>query len=202
MTMPSEPAPEVKSSTREAILEAAVQEFVERGYDGVRLEHVARRANCNKALLYRYFGDREKLFAEALRHQFSKRQALLDRLPAGLDELLVWWTKITQRDPVFVKLMLREAFEYDGDIPVEAGSRTKYYRQQISLLRDLQDAGVIDEKLDKDMLFLALLSIIALPSLLPQVVWLVCGHDATSPEFGQRWSTFLESFALQLRPKE
>jgi AcrR family transcriptional regulator len=56
-------------SAREAILEAAVQEFVEHGYDGVRMEHVARRAGCNKALVYRYFGDRDLLWLRFPRHR-------------------------------------------------------------------------------------------------------------------------------------
>ncbi len=45
-------------STSERILNAAAMEFTERGVDGVRMEHVAKRTNVNKALVYRHFGNK------------------------------------------------------------------------------------------------------------------------------------------------
>ena len=109
----------MSAASREAILEAAAGELADRGFDGVRLEHVARRAGFNKALIYRYFGDRVALLQAARRRRFAQRETLLDRLPASLGAMLRWWTRQQQADPHFMRLILREALQDDGGEPVE-----------------------------------------------------------------------------------
>lgn len=47
---------------REAILDAALEEFAERGYACARMEDIARRAGVAKGTLYLHFGDKEGLF--------------------------------------------------------------------------------------------------------------------------------------------
>ncbi|GGI43909.1 AcrR family transcriptional regulator [Agromyces flavus] len=48
--------------TRARILEAATAEFSARGIAGARVDRIAEAAECNKALLYSYFGNKEQLF--------------------------------------------------------------------------------------------------------------------------------------------
>jgi len=200
------PAPthlESSSGTaREAILEAAIKEFAERGYEGVRLEHVAQRAGFNRALIYRYFGDREGLFHAALREQFARRAQLLDRVPDNLGEILSWWTSATLDDPTFIRMILRESLDYGGGEPIESAGRTQYYRRQLEMLENLRRRGVVDGAFDKELLFLALLSVVILPAIMPQVVHLVTGQEAGSDAFLERWGRFLESFAEALGPRE
>jgi len=52
--------------TRAAILAAATEAFAELGLGGARVDEIARRAGCNKALLYHYFGNKETLFLAVL----------------------------------------------------------------------------------------------------------------------------------------
>ena len=54
------------SATRAAILEAARHRFVRDGYDGATVREVANDAGVNHALIARYFGSKEELFAEVL----------------------------------------------------------------------------------------------------------------------------------------
>jgi len=58
-----------------AILDAAELEFLERGYAGVRMEHVADRAGYNKSLVYRHFGGREGLWEAVLERVAARRDA-------------------------------------------------------------------------------------------------------------------------------
>jgi len=189
-------------TAREAILEAAIEEFAERGYEGVRLEHVAHRAGFNRALIYRYFGDREGLFHAALREQFARRAQLLDRVPDDLGEILSWWTSATLDDPTFIRMILRESLDYGGGEPIESAGRSQYYRRQLEMLEDLRRRGVVDGDFDKELLFLALLSVVILPAIMPQVVLLVTGEEAGSDAFLERWGRFLEKFAEALGPRE
>lgn len=47
---------------REAILDAALEEFAAKGYAGARMEDIAQRAGVAKGTLYLHFGDKEGLF--------------------------------------------------------------------------------------------------------------------------------------------
>ncbi|HZU21836.1 MAG TPA: TetR/AcrR family transcriptional regulator, partial [Terriglobales bacterium] len=63
--------------TRRAILDAAQREFGERGLAGARTEAIARAAGVNKALLYYYFGDKEKLYGAVLDHVFHELSRMI-----------------------------------------------------------------------------------------------------------------------------
>jgi AcrR family transcriptional regulator len=52
-------------ATREALLNAARTLLSEHGVEGTSTRDVAALAGVNQALVYRYFGSKEKLFAEA-----------------------------------------------------------------------------------------------------------------------------------------
>jgi AcrR family transcriptional regulator len=59
------------AARREAILEAALDEFSARGFAAARLEDVARRAGVAKGTIYLYFDDKEALFQELVRFQIG-----------------------------------------------------------------------------------------------------------------------------------
>lgn len=52
---------------RAAILEAAKRMFVEHGYEGVSMDEIAAEAGVSKLTVYSHFGDKETLFAAAVR---------------------------------------------------------------------------------------------------------------------------------------
>lgn len=49
-------------STEQRIYTAAVDVFLEKGYDGARMQEIADRAGINKALLHYYYRSKEQLF--------------------------------------------------------------------------------------------------------------------------------------------
>lgn len=55
----------------EEILEAALSEFTERGFDGARMEDVARRAGLSKAGVYLYFESKEALLKALIEGKLS-----------------------------------------------------------------------------------------------------------------------------------
>src|SRR5512143_1362524 len=54
------------AATREAILEAATRHFAARGYDRAGVREIAADVGVNAALVNRYFGSKEGLFAEVI----------------------------------------------------------------------------------------------------------------------------------------
>jgi AcrR family transcriptional regulator len=78
------------AATRHALLTAARELFGTVGYDATTVRAVADRAGVNQALLFRYFGNKEGLFAEAVLGQAMElladgpREDLLERTLAAI----------------------------------------------------------------------------------------------------------------------
>ena len=66
------------AAKRQAILDAALEEFSARGFDATRMEDVAARAGVAKGTIYLHFADKEALFQELVR-------AMLDPVVEGLE---------------------------------------------------------------------------------------------------------------------
>src|SRR3954447_23779026 len=66
------------AATREAILEAATRRFADQGYERAGVREIAADAGVTAALVNRYFGSKERLFAEAI-----ERALDMGHLPSG-----------------------------------------------------------------------------------------------------------------------
>lgn len=68
------------AATWRALLDAAVAEFAEFGFEGGRVDRIARQAGVNKQLVYHYFGSKADLYRTALeevyRHIREREQEL------------------------------------------------------------------------------------------------------------------------------
>lgn len=58
-------------ATRAKLLETAEKFFVQRGFDGTRVDAVAEVARVNKRMIYVYFGNKEQLYLEVLKKNFA-----------------------------------------------------------------------------------------------------------------------------------
>ncbi|MEM1284126.1 MAG: TetR/AcrR family transcriptional regulator [Pseudomonadota bacterium] len=56
--------------SKRAILDASLIEFSEHGHAGARIDSIAERAGVSKPLIYSYFGDKDALYAAALREAY------------------------------------------------------------------------------------------------------------------------------------
>src|SRR5436190_6608234 len=63
---------------RQAILDAALEEFAARGFAAARLDDMARRADVAKGTIYLYFRDKESLFQELVRAMLSPLIAAIE----------------------------------------------------------------------------------------------------------------------------
>lgn len=68
----SEPRRRDPAATLLSLLQAAVSEFSEFGYEGGRVDRIARQAGVNKQLVYHYFGSKEDLYSAALEEVYRK----------------------------------------------------------------------------------------------------------------------------------
>jgi AcrR family transcriptional regulator len=80
------------AATRQAILTSAVDAFARHGYDGAGVREIAQGAGVTAMLVNRYFGSKEKLFAEAVDAAFAPPTIVADdpaALSAGIADALV-----------------------------------------------------------------------------------------------------------------
>jgi TetR/AcrR family transcriptional regulator len=71
---------------REAILSAAEEVFAEHGFDGARIDAIAKVADYNKSLLFQYFDDKLGLYAAVLKRADRELAELQTRLLTPLLE--------------------------------------------------------------------------------------------------------------------
>ena len=64
---PSSSRAERAAGRRQAIVDAALDEFISRGFTATRLEDVAKRAGVAKGTIYLHFKDKESMFEELIR---------------------------------------------------------------------------------------------------------------------------------------
>jgi AcrR family transcriptional regulator len=98
-----EPRRRDATATRQALRDAAFALFAERGYDRTTVRDIATRAGVNQALLFRYFGSKEALFAEVTSgHSLSTEPP---RLVAEMLDNLLDPASPTRRDQLLTVLL-------------------------------------------------------------------------------------------------
>lgn len=74
------------TDTREALVNAAREVFVEQGYDGATVRTIATRAGVDAAMVNHWFGGKEGLFAEAVLKLPFNPKDVVERLLAAAPE--------------------------------------------------------------------------------------------------------------------
>ncbi len=72
---PRRSRPRDAAATRERILASATREFARRGFDGARVERIAKFARVNISLVYQYFGSKEQLYLLVMERAYQVMRA-------------------------------------------------------------------------------------------------------------------------------
>lgn len=100
----AEPAPatEQNEGRRIEMLRAAAELICERGFGDTRIADVAKRAGVSSALVIYYFGTRDRLLVDALRHSeesfYEAAEKMLAEVPSLRERLslLIRWTCVPE----------------------------------------------------------------------------------------------------------
>jgi TetR/AcrR family transcriptional regulator len=104
------------SATRQALLAAGTELFAERGYEGVPVWAIAKKAGVNKAMISYHFGGKRQLYREIVSATFSEIVARAERLadstrpaPELLRDFIALVGDVaTRHNPHFPPMFLRE----------------------------------------------------------------------------------------------
>src|SRR6202451_4163770 len=135
------------------IVEAMRRSVAQRGTAGSTFERVSREAGVSRGLLHYYFGTKEQLLVEAVRHDCQLRLERLERQLAGAqtaDDFIALMAQQLQdmlrEDPDFVTLLF-ELFTLsrrNADIGVEYANLMRGMREQVAgMLTVAQEDGVL-----------------------------------------------------------
>lgn len=179
------PAPDERKldadRSRRLLLDAALEEFAAKGYAGARVQDIADRAGVNKQLINYYFGGKEGLYGEILRH-WQERKAEINDPSLPYEEIAVRYLRHILDDPRGTRLSAWCGLTGDfGD--AQAGPC-----EDLSDLRRRQSEGELADDLDPAAVRLVLMAMTAAPVTMPQAVRRVFGLDPESAEFQERYA--------------
>jgi|WetSurSiteA1Bulk_404760.scaffolds.fasta_scaffold33205_2 TetR/AcrR family transcriptional regulator len=97
------------------ILDAAMEVFAEVGYEGARVDEIAKRAGVNKAMIYYRIGDKKTLYEEVIHNVFGD---IVERISENIqdefspeEKFKIYIANIANtmsQHPSFPRIMMRE----------------------------------------------------------------------------------------------
>lgn len=118
---------------REIIINAALEEFAQKGYKNASTNEIVKKANISKGLLFHYFTNKKKLFL--FLYDYSKDIFLnefYDKVNYEETDIIKRWKQIVllkmeliQKYPVLYDFILASAVEDSKEVKQELESQTK-----------------------------------------------------------------------------
>lgn len=142
---------------RDQILDAAEYLFAERGFARTTIKQIGARAKVNSALLYYYFGDKERLYHEVLQRLVGGLvEATMGQLQSGGDPVarlrrfVAAQAEALMSRPAFPRLIMRELVDYEAAHAVTQVRHlaTTSFRGLCGLVEEGQRAGLFRRELD------------------------------------------------------
>ena len=140
-------------ATRAALLAAAEDIFLEKGYGNTSLSEIARRAGMTKSLIHHYFGSKEGLWREvklARFTQYTERQMEMLRDAQPSPELmrasLAFYFDFLRQNPQIVRILAWMFLERDQDDCLDIDRRL--IEHGITMMHQAQDEGQVRADID------------------------------------------------------
>ncbi len=147
-------------ATIRRILEAAREEFGANGYDGTKVEHIARRAHVSKQIIYFYFKGKDELYWELLKDiSITTNERLLqiefDDLPPvdAIRKYIEGVYDVYAEDPIVGMVSLDQSMHGGAQLRSINEIRqlqTKLAERLAKVVRRGQAEGVFYEDIDSD----------------------------------------------------
>lgn len=170
------------AATKDRILEAAFAEFTKRGFAGARVDEIAARAKCNKALLYQYYGDKEALFKHVLEQKMQQMRGIATDDPDRFPEVIGEFFDFHAANPWLTKLMLWEALDFGGKPVPNESERREHLASHVGDIERFQREGLVDPTLDPQMTLITLIGMVQIWFALPQLARMISGANPYTPE--------------------
>lgn len=147
-----------KTITREKIMQAAVRQFAENGYDGASIQSIVEEAEVAHGTIFWHFGNKEKLYNEVARWAGNEMYNALrpeverDGPPPSLTELAEIQYRYLKSHPHIARLSFAITFEATGPHPELISAMRLFSRRATDIWRQwtfrCQELGLLREGFD------------------------------------------------------
>jgi AcrR family transcriptional regulator len=158
--------PRDAEKTAAAILTAAREQFCEKGFNGARVDAIARHAKANKRLLYHYYGNKEALYQAVLLDAYreirrGEQELKLSKHPPveAMDRLVRFTFRHFLANPWFPRLLAVENLQNArflkriSDIP---SINSPVVEELTDILRRGHESGVFRTDTDPMQLYISI----------------------------------------------
>jgi AcrR family transcriptional regulator len=149
------------AATRQKILDAALEEFAQRGPAGTTIERIASAAGVNKERIYNYFGNKQDLFMAVMAQESARVAAAVAFDPKAEDPIGEYAGRIFDyqvEHPHLLRLILWEGLTVKGQVAAEA-ERAAHYREKAAILGEAQADGMVRDDLPPGALIFSIMGL-------------------------------------------
>lgn len=182
---------------KERLLDAALNLFADRGYDGVAVDEIVDAAGVNKRMVYHYFGSKEGIYAAVLEQAYEGVRASEEKFFAqrrsratprrAMRDLVALYFEFLRSHPEFVRLLLWENLQRGTHLGQTGPAVTK--SPMLAHLQELLDAGTADGSfrcgLDARQLLVSLIGLCLVYFSNRHTLARTVGLDVSAPEVMQ-----------------
>lgn len=184
--------------TRARILEAAKEEFAAVGFAGARVDAIAKKAECNKQLIYHYFGDKTGLYEAVMTDVLSDRPPIMVNSRSDVAEHIGKVFDHIGKKRLWRRLMMWESLTWEDRPVVAEEQRRAHTERACGEFERLRERGLIDPDIPPRFLMLAFMSMMSMPWLLPQMARLVTGYSPSDPEFKRQYAAVVSMIVRRM----
>jgi AcrR family transcriptional regulator len=149
------------AATKQKILDAALDEFAERGPAGTTVERIASVARVNKERIYKYFGNKHDLFMAVMAQESARIAAAVAFDPESDDPVGEYAGRIFDyhvEHPHLLRLILWEGLTVPGQVAAEA-ERSEHYREKADVMANAQANGLVRDDLPPGALIFSIMAL-------------------------------------------
>ncbi|MFZ5642691.1 MAG: TetR/AcrR family transcriptional regulator [Bacillota bacterium] len=147
----------ISEDKRNRILETAISEFAEHGFDSANINIIAQKAGISIGSMYKYFGSKENLFLTIVHTGVEKLKAVLDEIMSSEEDFLgkikkiIRAIQVNSRTNVHLTRLYNEmATESHSELVWKIASDMENVSAGLyaSFIKEAQEAGIVREDID------------------------------------------------------
>lgn len=199
--------------TKQRIMLAAKQEFSSYGFDGARVDEIAKRAQVNKQLIYYYFKNKDNLFVEILKESFSnlrKTEQLLDLVNCNAFESILKLVRANwlyySKNPELIYFLASENLLHGRHLKQHNKEFSEINAPWLELTKSIIEKGKVDKTIRTDIdpaqLNISIAGLIIFSIMNQYTLSVSLGEDLTTNEAkSNRINSILDTISSWIKPK-
>lgn len=151
-------------ATRQALVQAAEEVFLEKGFGNSSLSEIAKRAGITKSLIHHYFGSKNGLWREVKTQRFmhyalKQMEMIKDSVPSAelLRASMAFYFDFLKRNPQIVRVLAWMFLEQDVDECMDVDR--ELVQMGIEKIRDTQNLGQLRSDIDPRFILFAFIGL-------------------------------------------